>query len=221
MSATETEAPISLDPPKPVWRGRIHQIAFFLSIPAGITLVVLADGWLATLATAIYAVSLTAVFGSSAAYHRGNWSTKALRRMKRLDHSMIFILIAGSYTPIALLVLNQPWKVAILSMAWVGATIGITLKLAHIDGFRILTSTLYMVLGWLAIIAFPQMLHGMDPLELVLAVAGGLLYTAGAIVFATHRPDPRPAVFGYHEVWHTFMVAAAGCHFAMILLLAA
>ena len=218
MSVTQTDAPV--EPPKPIWRGRIHQVAFFLSIPAGITLVVLADGWLATLATAIYAVSLTAVFGASAAYHRGNWSPKALRRMKRLDHSMIFILIAGSYTPIALLVLNQPWNVAILSMAWVGATIGVTLKLAHIDGFRILTSTLYIVLGWIAIIAFPQMVKGMDPLELVLAVAGGLLYTAGAIVFATHRPDPKPTVFGYHEVWHSFMTAAAACHFAMILLLA-
>jgi hemolysin III len=209
----------ALTPAKPRWRGRIHQVAFFVSIPAGIALVVLAEGWAARVAALIYACSLTAVFGSSAAYHRGRWSPRALRRMKRLDHSMIFVLIAGSYTPVALLVLHGPWQVVLLSVVWTLAAVGIMLKLVRIDGFSVLTATLYMVMGWISLVAFPQMLHVMPAPALVLTVVGGLLYTAGAIVFATKRPDPSPSVFGYHEVWHAFIVAAAMCHFSMVLLL--
>jgi hemolysin III len=204
---------------RPLWRGRIHQVAFFVSIPAGAALVLLAEGWVARLAASVYALSLVAVFGSSAAYHRGRWTPKALRRMKRLDHSMIFVLIAGSYTPVALLALDGSWTVVILSLVWTGAATGIVLKLVRIDGFSVLTSILYMALGWLALIALPSMIHGMPPSALVLAIVGGLLYTAGAIVFATRRPDPLPAVFGYHEMWHAFMVAAAVCHFVMIVIL--
>lgn len=201
---------------KPRWRGRIHQVAFFVSIPAGAALVALADGWAPRIAAAIYALSLVAVFGSSAAYHRGNWDPAALRRMKRLDHSMIFVLIAGSYTPIALLVLHGPWTIVILSIIWAAAVAGIILKLIRIDGFTVLTATLYMAMGWLALIALPQLLREMPVSALALTVVGGLLYTVGAIVFAVRRPDPSPAVFGYHEVWHAFMAAAAACHFAMI-----
>jgi hemolysin III len=203
-------------PAKPRWRGRIHQIAFFVSIPAGIVLVALAGGWAARIAAIVYAVSLVAVFGSSAAYHRGNWTPKALRRMKRLDHSMIFVLIAGSYTPIALLTLHGPWTIVILSVVWAGAAVGITLKLIQIDGFPVLTAALYMAMGWFALVAFPQLVHEMPPPALVLTIVGGLLYTAGAIIFAIRRPDPAPAVFGYHEIWHAFMAAAAACHFGMV-----
>lgn len=199
-------------------RGRIHQAAFFVSVPAGVALVVLARGATATAAALVYAVSLSAVFGSSAAYHRGRWSEQARRRMKRLDHSMIYVLIAGSYTPVSVLVLHGPWQIVILSVAWAGAALGITLKLAHVDGLRVLTSTLYIVLGWLALVAFPVLLHGMTPEASILMVTGGVLYTAGAIVFASHRPDPRPATFGYHEIWHAFMVTAAACHWVMVLL---
>ena len=204
-----------VSPPKPRWRGRIHQVAFFVSIPAGIALVVLAQGWVARLAALVYALSLVAVFGSSAAYHRGRWTPVALRRMKRLDHSMIFVLIAGTYTPVALLALDGSWTVVMLSIVWAGAATGIVLKMVRIDGFRVLSNGLYIVLGWIALVAFPSMIHEMQPAALTLAVVGGLLYTAGAIVFATRHPDPAPIVFGYHEVWHVFMVAAAMCHFAM------
>ncbi len=203
-------------PAKPRWRGRIHQVAFFVSIPAGIVLVALAEDRAARIATIVYAVSLMAVFGSSAAYHRGDWTPKALRRMKRLDHSMIFVLIAGSYTPIALLVLHGPWTIVILSVVWAGAVVGITLKLIRIDGFSVLTAVLYMAMGWFALVALPQLVHTMPPPALVLTIVGGLLYTAGAITFAVRRPDPAPAVFGYHEIWHAFMVAAAACHFWMV-----
>jgi hemolysin III len=202
----------------PRYRGRIHQVAFFLSIPLGIGLVVLARGPVATIVATVYALSLTAVFGSSAAYHLGGWSPGGRRWMKRLDHSMIYVLIAGSYTPVAVLVLHGPWEIALLSAVWTGAVLGIALKVARPDGLQVTTAFLYMALGWLALVALPELFAGMTPAEFTLMVAGGLLYTAGAIVFASHRPDPRPLTFGYHEVWHAFMVAAAACHFAMIVL---
>ncbi|HEX9123397.1 MAG TPA: hemolysin III family protein [Actinomycetota bacterium] len=205
-------------PPKPRLRGRIHEVAFFASLPAGAALVLLAEGTAARIGALVYALSLSAVFGASAAYHRGRWSPPALRRMKRLDHSMIFVLIAGSYTPIALLVLHGAWSVVILSVVWAGAATGIVLKFAKIDGLHVPTGILYMGLGWLAVVALPQLLRGMSATQATLMVLGGLLYTAGALVFAMKRPDPRPAVFGFHEVWHAFMVTAAACHFAMIVL---
>jgi len=205
-------------PPKPRLRGRIHQVAFFVSVPAGVVLVLLAEGPAATAVAAIYAVSLTAVFCSSAAYHTGAWSERARRWMKRLDHSMIYVLIAASYTPVAVLVLHGPWEVVILSVVWTGAAIGVMLKVARPDGLQVATAFLYMALGWLVVVALPQLLDGMTAAEFTLLVAGGALYTMGAIVFASRRPDPRPMTFGYHEVWHAFMVAAAACHFAMIAL---
>jgi hemolysin III len=208
-----------LAPPKPRFRGRIHQVAFFVSLPAGVVLILLANGPAAIAVASVYAVSLTAVFGSSAVYHRGQWTEGARRWMKRVDHSMIFVLIAASYTPVAALVLGGTWEVVILSLIWAGAVVGVTMKMARPDGLSIVSAVLYMVLGWLAILALPQLVREMTTAELVLLLAGGLLYTAGAIVFATRRPDPSPTTFGYHEVWHAFMVAAAACHYAMILLL--
>lgn len=206
-------------PAKPRLRGWIHEVAFFVSVPGGVALVLLARSGPARAAAAVYALSLAAAFGSSAAYHRVGWSPDALRWMKRLDHSMIFVLIAGSYTPVSILVLDGAWSVVMLSVVWAGAAAGITLKLARIDGLHVTTGILYMGLGWLALVALPQLLRGMTRPQIALMVLGGVLYTAGAIVFAAKRPDPRPATFGFHEVWHAFMVAAAACHFAMIALL--
>jgi hemolysin III len=205
--------------PVPRHRGRIHQIAFFLSIPASVALIALAGGPSATAVVSIYAATLVLVFGASAAYHRGPWSPRGRRWMKRLDHSMIYALIAGSYTPVAVLALHGPWEVVLLSVAWAGAAIGITMKLARPDGLRLPTAILYMALGWLGLVALPQLVRGLHPAEFVLMVTGGVLYTAGAVVLARRRPDPRPATFGYHEIWHAFQVAAAACHFAMIALI--
>jgi hemolysin III len=205
-------------PAKPRLRGRIHQVAFFVSIPAGVLLIVLAHGAVGKTAAIIYAVSLSAVFGASASYHVGSWSKPALRRMKRLDHSMIFMLIAGSYTPVALLVLHGAWSVVILSLIWTMAALGITLKLARIDGLSKLAASLYISMGWLVVLPFLQIYRGLSTAGLTLLIAGGALYTLGAVVFARRSPDPNPAVFGYHEVWHAFIVAAAACHWAMILL---
>jgi hemolysin III len=204
--------------PKPRLRGRIHQVAFWISIPAGVVLVFLAEGAMQTVVAVIYAVSLTSVFGASAAYHRGAWSDRAHRWMRRLDHSMIFVLIAGTYTPVSVLILDGPWEAVLLSLVWTGALIGVTMKMLRPDGLSITSAILYMTLGWLAVIALPQLLHSMTTPEAILMIAGGLLYTAGAIVFASKRPDGLPEVFGYHEIWHAFMVAAATCHYVMILL---
>jgi hemolysin III len=218
-AAAPAAAPATEVPHVPRLRGRIHQVAFFLALPTGAALVALARGGVARVAAAVYALGLVAVFGASAAYHRGAWSPAARRRMKRLDHSMIYVLIAASYTPVALLVLRGRLAVAVLATAWAGAGVGIALKLVRIDGFRVTTAALYMGLGWLALVALPQLVREMPPPALALTVAGGLLYTIGAAVFALRWPDPSPTVFGYHEVWHAFMVAAAACHTAMVAIL--
>lgn len=211
--------PTPLAEAKPRLRGRIHEVAFVASLPAGVALVALAPTTTARVVALVYALSLSAVFGSSAAYHRGTWSTDALRRMKRLDHSMIYVLIAGSYTPVTVLVLDGAWSVVLLSAVWVGALVGIALKLARIDGLRAVTATLYVVLGWLAVLALPQLVRELPAAGVALMLVGGVLYTGGAIVLALRRPDPDPAVFGYHEVWHALMTAAAACHWVMILVI--
>jgi hemolysin III len=198
-------------------RGRLHQIAFFVVIPAGVTLVVAAQGATARVSAAVYALSLAALYGTSAAYHRMQWSPRGLRWMKRLDHSMIFVLIAGTYTPISLLVLPAPWSYTLLVVVWLGAIAGIVLKMVRIDGFRILTAILYIGLGWLAVVAGRPILGGLSTLGAVLVVTGGLLYTVGAVVLLRRRPDPSPRVFGYHEVWHSMVIGASACHYTVIL----
>ena len=224
MSTTERTAPPATrtvdpsEPPSPQWRGRLHQAAFFVSIPAGLALVAAAGSVEARVASAVYALGLIGLFGTSAAYHRFPWSTRGKRIMKRLDHSMIFVLIAGTYTPIALLVVQGAWSIALLAVVWGGAALGIALKFLRIDGFHVVSGALYIVLGWLAIAAFPAMVRGLRPVALAFIVAGGLLYTTGAIVLALRRPDPNPQVFGYHEVWHTFTIAAGACHYVATLL---
>jgi hemolysin III len=205
--------------PKPRLRGRLHQVAFFASIPAGIALVALAHGVEARVGAAIFAASLTALYGVSAAYHRGQWSARALRHMRRLDHCMIYVLIAGTYTPVVLLALRPSWGISLLVVAWVGAAAGIMITVLRLERWPAVGFTLYLVLGWLAIVAAPQLAASLSSVELTLLAVGGLLYTVGAITLATNRPDPSPAVFGYHEIWHTFVVSASASHFALVLLL--
>jgi hemolysin III len=204
---------------KPRFRGRLHQIAFILSIPQGLALMAAAAGWVSRLAAGIYALSLTGLYGVSASYHRLKWTPPALSRMRRLDHSMIFVLIAGTYTPVSLLVLRGPWALALLGVVWAGAIAGVLMKVVGMERTRKLTATLYIVLGWAAVLAAPWLFTRMSVAVLTLIVAGGLLYTAGAIIFARRRPDPNPAVFGYHEIWHVAVVSASLCHYAAILLL--
>jgi hemolysin III len=213
-----TELEDMIDPAvvKPRFRGKLHRGAFIAAIPAGALLVAWAPSPRARIAVFVYAVSLVALYGTSAAYHRIQWSARARRWMKRLDHSMIFVLIAGTYTPLALLVLHGAWSVVILSIVWGGAALGTALKMVRIDGLRAVAGGLYICMGWLAIVAMPQMVRGLSGVGLSLMFTGGVLYTLGSIVLATHKPDPSSAVFGYHEVWHSLVIAGSLCHFVMI-----
>jgi hemolysin III len=157
------------------------------------------------------------MFGASALYHRVTWSTVRARRwMRRVDHSMIFLLIAGTYTPFALLVLDGTLAVVILTVVWAGALGGIVLKLLWIDAPKSLTAVLYVALGWVAVAAFPALLDGLGVASTVLVATGGVLYTTGAVVYALGRPDPAPTVFGYHEIFHALVIAAAALQYGVI-----
>jgi hemolysin III len=202
---------------KPRLRGVSHQWAFYVSLALGAALVVAAPAGQPRLAAAVYAVSVAALFGTSALYHRITWASQAARRwMRRLDHSMIFFLIAGTYTPFALLVLEGDLATVILVVVWAGALAGIFMKLVWIDAPKALVAILYLALGWVAVAAFPSMLDELGITGTALVVIGGLLYTAGALVYAFQRPNPVPTVFGYHEVFHVLVILAAALQYAVI-----
>ncbi len=204
---------------RPSWRGWMHTAMFFLAIPGGILLIVMARSTSATVVASIYMASLLLGFGTSAGYHRLARKERTQQLMQRLDHSMIFVLIAGSYTPICLLGLPPAWGIPILCVVWVGALAGVLIKQFAFERLKVLEYALYPILGWVVVVAAPALLDGLTATELSLLVAGGLLYTVGIPVLVLEKPDPWPRTFGYHEIWHTFTVAAAGCHFATITLL--
>jgi hemolysin III len=203
-------------PPKPRLRGRLHQVAFYVSVPLGGALLVAAETAVARIASAIYAVTLSGLYAVSAGFHRGAWGPRAWATMRRLDHSMIFLLIAGTYTPFAALVLPSPWSTTVLAIVWVGAVAGIILRTLA-PGLDSLRNTLYMVLGWTAVFTLPVTVQRLSPIALALLVAGGVFYTAGAIMFGLRKPDPVPSVFGYHEVWHSMVIGGSACHYVLIL----
>jgi hemolysin III len=215
-AATAAEAAAQTLTQKPRLRGVSHQWAFFISLAAGAALILLANGSTATIAAGIYAFSLSALLGVSALYHRIDWRPAARRWMRRLDHTMIFVLIAGTYTPFALLVLHGSIAHVVLIAVWVMAGAGTVLNLLWWNAPKPVTAAVYISTGWIAILAFPQLWEGLGPVGFGLIVLGGVLYTAGAIVYARRRPDPKPAVFGYHEIFHLLVIAAAACDFAAI-----
>ena len=202
---------------KPRLRGVVHEYAFFVALVAGAGLLVLAPSPKARLASAIYVLGLAGLLGTSALYHRVTWRRPNVRRwLRSLDHSMIFLLIAGTYTPFALLVLSQPLGTVVLVLIWAGAAGGIVLSLLWPDAPRPVSAAIYISLGWVAIIATPQLFDRLGALGIAMIGLGGLFYTVGAIVYARQRPDPVPTVFGYHEIFHVLVVAAAALHFAVI-----
>jgi hemolysin III len=202
---------------KPRLRGVSHQWAFFVSLVAGALLIVAAPTPRATIAVGIYAVSLSALLGVSALYHRINWARPTVRRwMRRLDHSMIFLLIAGTTTPFCVLVLHGALADAILIAVWAGAAAGIVVELIWVEAPKWVTTIVYVAVGWIGAFGFPAIVVTAG----VLITLGGALYTAGAVVYARQRPDPRPATFGYHEIFHVLVIAAAVAHFAAIALYA-
>jgi hemolysin III len=204
---------------KPRWRGRLHVIAFFVTLPAGFFLLSAAHTTGARVAVAIYWATLAGQFGASASYHRLARTPTATKWLRRLDHSMIFCLIAGTYTPLCILVLPRVWGIPMLVAAWVTALAGIIMKMIRVGTTGNSTgSWLYGVLGGAAVIVLPQLLSELGLVRGLLLFGGGLLYTFGAICLGRKRPDPRPLVFGYHEVWHAFTLAAGACHFVLIAL---
>jgi len=202
--------------PTPLLRGWLHLVCFFLALPAAAVVVGVADTPRGQVAAFVYGSGLVALFGVSGSYHRGRWCDAKRRLMQRLDHGTIFVMIAGSYTPLCLLALRGPLAWALLATVWAGAAAGFVLAFLSGRGVRIARGALYIVLGWLSVLAAPQLVEQLSLLQLGLIATGGLLFTVGAIFLATRWPDPFPRVFGYHEVWHVLVVAAVICHFVAI-----
>jgi hemolysin III len=201
---------------KPRLRGVSHQWAFFLSLGAGLALVLAADDTETAVAMSIYAFSLSAMLGTSALYHRVTWTPDARRWMRRLDHTMIFVFIAGTYTPFALLVMHGTLANVVLIMVWAMAVGGLILNLVWIDAPYWVTSVIYLGTGWVAIVSLPQLWDEIGPVGVGLIALGGALYSAGAVVYAKRKPDPRPQVFGYHEIFHVLVIAAAAVQYVAV-----
>jgi len=196
----------------PTLRGVLHAWAFWFAVVAGAVLVVLAPGG-ARVAAGIYVVGLCALFAGSGLYHRWRWNPRWRPLLRRIDHSTIFVFIAASYTPIAVLVLDGTLRVAVLAAVWAGALAGVIFSIAWINAPRGLVAGTYLALGWVAVITTPQLVDRLPVAPLVLLAAGGVLYTTGAIVYALKRPNISPRVFGFHELFHAFVIGAALSHF--------
>lgn len=206
--------------PKPTWRGRLHQVAFFISLPAGLWLLAGATTTEARVAVAVYWASMAGLYGTSASYHLFAHSERAVTWLRRADHSMIFVLIAGSYTPFCLLVLPRVWGIPMLVVMWVTALAGIIMKMVRVTASGGKSgSWLYAVMGWTAVIALPQLLNELGLARMMLLFSGGVLYTAGAVVLGKRWLNLSPAKFGYHEVWHAMTIGAGICHFALVALI--
>jgi hemolysin III len=201
---------------KPRLRGVSHQWAFFVSLGAGAALVLAASGPREVIAMSIYAFSLSAMLGTSALYHRVTWTPEVRQWMRRLDHTMIFVFIAGTYTPFALLVMHGTLANLVLIVVWATAVGGVVLNLVWITAPYWVTSVIYLSTGWVAIVTLPQLWDEIGPVGVGLIALGGALYTAGAIVYARRKPDPRPQVFGYHEIFHVLVIAAAAVQYVAV-----
>ena len=215
MIAAATAGPAG-PPPKPLLRGWLHLVCFFLAIPAGVTMVAVATEPRGRIAALVYAVGLIALFGVSGSYHLGNWSLAKRSFMQKLDHGTIFVMIAGSYTPVCVLVLRGWMTWAMLALAWTGAAVGFVLAFTDGRASRAARGALYITLGWASVAIIPQLWSRLSVAELLLLAVGGVLFTVGSVFLFTRWPDPFPRVFGYHEVWHALVVAAVVCHFVAI-----
>jgi len=201
----------------PRLRGVFHQYAFFAAVAAGVVLAVLADGYRERFAVWVYAAALAAMFGASALYHRVPWRSAAARlRARRLDHAMIFVFIAGTYTPFSLLAFTGTASLVVLLTVWAGAAFGIALELAWIEGPRWLSAIAYLAVGWVGVIAVPQLFPALGVVPAVLVIVGGVLYSVGALSYATTWPNPFPSTFGFHEVFHVLVVVAAATQFVAV-----
>jgi hemolysin III len=216
MNLSPAQVALPEGPVKPKLRGVSHQYAFFVSLGCGVALILAASDGRARLAASIYAVAVSALLGTSALYHRVTWRPRARRWMRRLDHSMIFVLIAGTYTPVALLALKGSLASTILIVLWAGALGGVVFKLLWIDAPKWLFAGVYVALGLVSAAVFGELPGAIGWLGVAGLATGGLLYLVGAIVYASGRPNPWPKVFGYHKVFHALVIAAAALQYAVI-----
>lgn len=216
LSAETAPGAAAQAPVKPRLRGVSHEYAFFVSLVTGLALILAASDARARVAASIYAAAVSALLGTSALYHRVTWRPRARRWMRRLDHSMIFVLIAGTYTPVALLALHGSLSRTILIVVWAGAIGGVIFKLLWIDAPKWLFAVVYVAFGWVSIAIWGQLPAAVGWLGVCGLALGGLLYTAGAVIYASGRPNPWPRVFGYHEVFHALVILAAALHYAVI-----
>jgi len=216
LEAAELDAKVDI---RPTWRGWIHAATFPVAIAAGIVLIVLAQGTAAKWACAVFMATSLLLFGNSALYHRFNWGPKTFAVLKRIDHANILLLIAGTYTPIAVLALPTDKAIILLSLVWGGAILGILFRVFWLDAPRWLYVALYLVLGWAAVMYMIDLFQA-NAAMMILVLIGGLLYTGGAVVYALKRPNPWPGHFGFHEIFHVCTVLAFLCHWAACLLIA-
>jgi hemolysin III len=216
MEAADVDATLDL---KPTWRGWIHAATFPVAIAAGIVLITLAQGPAAKWSSAVFMATSLLLFGNSALYHRFNWAPKTKATLKRIDHANIVLLIAGTYTPIAVLALPTSQAVLLLSLVWGGAILAILFRVFWINAPRWLYVAIYLLLGWAAVMYLPQLWVASHAMVILVAI-GGLLYTGGAIVYALKRPNPWPGHFGFHEIFHVCTVLAFLCHWTACLIIA-
>ena len=216
LEAAAVDAQVEI---KPTWRGWIHAGTFPVAIAAGIVLIVLAHGAPAKWASAVFMATSLLLFGNSALYHRFNWKPKTKAVLKRIDHANILLLIAGTYTPLAVLALDTPQTILLLSLVWGGAILGILFRVFWIHAPRWLYVALYLVLGWAAVMYIVPLFQA-NVAMMILVIIGGVLYTAGAVVYALKKPNPWPGKFGFHEIFHVCTVLAFLCHWTACLLIA-
>jgi hemolysin III len=215
MSTLSSVLPLPVEP-KPRLRGVTHAVAFVAVLPLGVLLGLHASSSVARAAVIAFAASVAMMFGASGLYHRGNWSHAPRRWLRTIDHAGIYALIAGTYTAFGLLALDGAWRIVVLTIVWTGAACGIVLNVVWTGSPRWLSATLAVALGWIGIVVLPQSVDLVGVGGFTLLLAGGLAYTIGAVVFATRRPDPFPATFGYHEVFHVLVIAAVACHYTAV-----
>ncbi|RZU72556.1 hemolysin III [Micromonospora kangleipakensis] len=213
-----TSAPLRLKPVdigKPRMRGWLHTYAFFVALVCGIVLCSIAaarPGWAPLVSCLVYSLTVCGLFGTSALYHRRVWSERGYQIMRRLDHSMIFLFIAGTYTPFCALLLDTRHASIMLGLVWGGALAGVAVKLIWPHAPRWVSAPLYLALGWVAVTMLPEILHSGGVTALVLLIVGGAIYSVGAVFYALRRPNPWPTVFGHHEFFHACTLVAAICH---------
>jgi hemolysin III len=205
-------------PFKPRLRGWLHAYSAPVVLLAGLTLIVIAPTVPARISCAIYTVTSVLLFGTSGLYHRTNLSPGITEVLRRLDHSNIYLIIAGTYTPFAVVALDGGARLAVLLIIWIGAAAGVAFRMVWLSAPRWLYTSLYIGLGWVAIFFIPQFLDSVGLAAVILVGIGGLLYSAGAVVYGLKRPNPVPAWFGFHEVFHLLTVAAYVCQFVAVLL---